>query len=77
MLEKVTSDVSRLFANIFEEAGCGDLCFHDLRHEFICRVYERTKLTDVQIAKITGHRDPRQLKRYASLRGSDLAQHLW
>ncbi|WP_373987826.1 site-specific integrase [Duganella sp. BuS-21] len=77
VLEQVTRDVSRLFADAFAEAGLGEIHFHDLRHEFICRLYERTKLTDVQIARITGHRDPRQLKRYASLRGSDLAPHLW
>lgn len=77
VLEQVTRDLSREFANIFAQAGHGDIRFHDLRHEFICRLYERTKLTDVQISRITGHRDPRQLKRYASLRGSDLAPHLW
>jgi hypothetical protein len=34
-------------------------------------------LSDVLIAKITGHKDLRMLQRYASLRGSDLALHLW
>lgn len=77
VFRQVTRDVSREFANIFEQAGYGDIHFHDLRHEFICRLYERTHLTDVQIARITGHRDPRQLRRYASLRGSDLAPLLW
>lgn len=77
VLEQVTRDLSRRYADIFEQAGYGDIHFHDLRHEFICRLYERTNLRDVEIAKITGHRDPRQLKRYASLRGSDLAKHLW
>ena len=51
--------------------------FHDLRHHAVCQFYEKTKLSDVQIARITGHRDPRMLLRYASLRGSDLAQALW
>lgn len=37
----------------------------------------RKGYSDVQIARITGHRDPRMLLRYASLRGSDLAQALW
>lgn len=77
VFRQVTRDVSREFANIFEQAGYGDIHFHDLRHEFICRLYERTHLTDVQIARITGHRDPRQVRRYASLRGSDLAPLLW
>jgi hypothetical protein len=34
-------------------------------------------LSDVLISKITGHRDLRMLKRYASLRGSDLAARMW
>jgi hypothetical protein len=40
-------------------------------------LYERTTLSDVLIAKTTGRRDVRMLRRYASLRGSDLAGHVW
>jgi len=76
-LDIVTRDLSRVFALVFEAAGAPTLHFHDLRHEATCRLYEKTRLTDVLIARITGHRDLRQLKRYASLRGSDLASHLW
>lgn len=72
-----TSILSRQWGRIFKHAGCQDLRFHDLRHEATCRFYERTDLTDVQIARITGHRDLRNLRRYASLRGSDLAVRLW
>jgi len=77
VLDEVTSDVSRIFRVLFMEADVIDFHFHDLRHEATCRLYERTGLSDVLIAKITGHRDLRMLKRYASLRGSDLAAHLW
>lgn len=76
-LDIATRDLSRVYAQVFDAAGAGDLHFHDLRHEATCRLYLKTKLSDVLIAKITGHRDLRMLKRYASLRGSDLAQHLW
>jgi integrase len=76
-LDSTTSEVSRQFRIAFAEAGVDGLTFHDLRHEATCRLYERTTLSDVLIAKITGHRDPRMLRRYASLRGSDLAMHLW
>ncbi|MBA5687209.1 site-specific integrase [Rugamonas apoptosis] len=76
-LDVVTRDLSRVFHLVFEEAKVVGLHFHDLRHEATCRLYERTNLSDVLIAKITGHRDLRNLKRYASLRGSDLALHLW
>jgi integrase len=76
-LDTTTSELSRTFRKIFREAEVVDLHFHDLRHEATCRLYERTKLSDVLIAKITGHRNLRMLQRYASLRGSDLAIHLW
>ena len=76
-LDITTSELSRTFRNIFREAEVVDLHFHDIRHEATCRLYEKTKLSDVLIAKITGHRNLRMLQRYASLRGSDLAVHLW
>ena len=76
-LGRVTAKLSRKWITIAKLAGCDDLRFHDLRHEAVCRFYQRTTLSDVQIARITGHKDLRMLKRYASLRGSDLAQLLW
>lgn len=77
VMDKVTADLSAQFKRIFRSAEIFDLHFHDLRHEATCRLFEKTKLSDTLIARITGHRDPRMLKRYASLRGSDLASQLW
>jgi integrase len=51
-----------------KRAGLGDLRFHDLRHEFVSRLFERTNLSDGQIASLTGHGDPRSLWRYKHLR---------
>ena len=76
-LRRVSSKLSRQFERIFVAAGCADLGFHDLRHEATSRLYEKTTLSDIKISSITGHRDPRQLKRYANLRASDLADQLW
>lgn len=76
-LTRCTAALSRKWSTVFELAGCADLRFHDLRHEAVCRLYERTSLGDVLIARITGHKDLRILKRYSSLRGSDLADRLW
>lgn len=76
-LDIATSDLSQAFRAVFIKAKVIDFHFHDLRHEATCRLYEKTKLSDVLISKITGHRDVRMLQRYASLRGSDLAVHLW
>ncbi|WP_103018158.1 site-specific integrase [Alicycliphilus denitrificans] len=78
-----TSDyLSKLFHNnrnpgIFDVAKCKDLKFHDLRHEATSRLFERTKLSETQIMKITGHKSQRMLMRYANLRGSDLSAALW
>lgn len=76
-LAKVTSRLSRQYARIFDTAKCGEIRFHDLRHEATSRFFERTQLTDIEISRITGHKDPRMLRRYANLRGSKLAAHLW
>lgn len=76
-LDKTTSLLSHQFARIFSAAGCDDLRFHDLRHEATCRLFERTAMSDTEIALITGHRDPRMLKRYANLRASHLAGKMW
>jgi integrase len=75
---KATSNfLSKLYADIFDAAGCPDLREHDLRHEATSRFFEKTRLPGEAIAKITGHRDPRMLMRYLKLRGSDLAAQLW
>lgn len=76
-LARLSDYLSRLFIKIFEAAGCADLGLHDLRHEAVSRLFERTALSDMQIAKISGHRSMQMLARYANLRGSDLAAALW
>ena len=76
-LRRTTLKLSRKWSTIAKLAGCDDLHWHDLRHEAVCRLYEKTKMTDLQIAKISGHKDLRMLKRYSNLRGSDLAEMMW
>ena len=76
-LDLVTNRLSHLFAARFEKAGCGDLRFHDLRHHATALFYERTKMTDLEIASVTGHKDMRMLQRYANLRGSRLSEKMW
>lgn len=73
----VSKRLTHLFARRFKKAGCHDFRFHDLRHEATSRIYERTKLTDLEVASITGHKGFRMLQRYANLRGSTLANRLW
>ena len=66
----------RLFENACEAAGIEDLHFHDLRHESISRLFERTSLRDVEIMTITGHRSIEMLRRYSHLRSNDLADRM-
>jgi integrase len=75
---KLTSNyLSKLFSEVFEAAGCGDLRFHDLRHEAVSRLFERTNLMAEEIMKVVGHKTHRMVMRYLKLRPSDLADRLW
>jgi integrase len=76
-LARISDYLSKLYAGIFSQAGATDLFFHDLRHEAVSRLFERTSLTETQIMKISGHKNHRMMMRYANLRGSDLADALW
>jgi integrase len=76
-LRRTSSKLSGRWRTVARLAKCHDLHFHDLRHEATSRIYERTTLTDLQIAKITGHKDLKSLQRYANLRASSLAERLW
>lgn len=76
-LKKVSCNLSHRFAYRVRQAELKDLKQHDLRHEAVSRFFEKTRLTDTEIASISGHKDPRMLKRYANLRGSSLSAKLW
>lgn len=76
-LSKSSNRMSSRWRTVANLAGCNDLRFHDLRHEATSRLFERTKMSDTKIASITGHKDPRMLKRYANLRASMLAEEMW
>lgn len=76
-LKQATSRLSGRWRTVAKLARCDDLHFHDLRHEATSRIYERTTLSDLKIAKITGHKDLKSLARYANLRASNLADEMW
>lgn len=76
-LKIVRNYLSKLFAQVFEEAQCADLRFHDLRHEAISRVFERTELRVEEIMKHTGHRTHKMMMRYLKLRDSHAADRFW
>ena len=72
-----SAKLSARWRRLFERAGAAGFTFHCLRHEATSRLFERTKLAEVAIMKITGHSSVRVLARYANLRASDLADALW
>lgn len=76
-MDAISDYLSKLYIDIFTQAGADGLKFHDCRHEATSRLFERTRLSETQIMKITGHRSQRMLMRYANLRGSDLSDQLW
>lgn len=69
--------LSRQFQIVCEKAKVYDIRWHDLRHEATSRYFERTTMTDIEIASITGHQEPRSLARYTHLRPSTLIKKLW
>ncbi len=64
------------FKWLCHRAKIEDLHAHDLRHEGCSRLVERGNLSVIEIMSITGHSDPRTLKRYSNLRASTLAEKL-
>lgn len=74
---KNTDAFERRWRGVVLAAGLENFHFHDLRHEAISRIFERTKLSDTEIASIAGHTSTDMLLRYLKLRGSNLAKKLW
>ena len=66
-------DLAKAFKRLTHRAGLVDFRWHDLRHEATSRLFEKDRLSDVQIAKITGHQSLDTLKGYYHLRPSELA----
>lgn len=83
-LKKVTQRLSDRFRVAFEYADITDLREHDLRHEATCRWLELRDQTGnwmfrlEEINRIMGWAAGSTMaQRYASFRGSDLAQRMW
>ena len=69
--------VGHAFRTITNNAGIDDFNVHDFRHEAISWMFENTSLTDIEIAKITGHTEMDTLMRYAKLRPKKTGAKLW
>lgn len=70
---KDTSSFDKAFKRISTRAGCPDVMPHTLRHEATARLFEKNRLTDLQIAKITGHTNMTTLSRYYKYRPQNIA----
>lgn len=62
---------STLFPRACQALKIDDLTFHDLRHEGVSRLFERSYSIE-QVALVSGHRDWKMLARYVQLRAKDL-----
>ena len=69
--------VGHAFRTITKNAKVEDFNVHDFRHEAISWMFENTSLTDIEIAKITGHTEMNTLMRYAKLRPKKTGAKLW
>ncbi len=67
--------LSGAFLRLCKKHKLENLHFHDLRHEGTSRLFEKG-LNPVEVATITGHKDPRMLMRYTHLRAEDLVRRL-
>lgn len=67
--------VTQAFARACKKSGIQNLRFHDLRHEATSRFFEQG-FSMMEVATITGHQDPRMLRRYPHLDASRLALRL-
>lgn len=65
------------FKVICKNAKVEDFKVHDLRHCAVSWYFINTGLTDIEISKISGHIELETLKRYATLRHSDIGAKLW
>ena len=85
LIDKISSDdetvfgitsrrVSDLFAQAVRKTNIDDLTFHDSRHEATTRLAQKLQVLD--LARVTGHRDIKQLMTYYNKSAADLAKLL-
>ena len=74
MLGVTAGTVSTIFRKAVSDAGIDNLKFHDSRHEATTRLAQRLMVLD--LARVTGHRDIRQLMTYYNKNARELADLL-
>lgn len=74
-----SASIGTAFARVKARTNLEGIRFHDLRHEATSRFFEdaaKFKLTDMEIAAITGHKSMAMLRRYTHLRANSIAAKL-
>lgn len=71
-----TDEVSSKFYRLCYDLKIKNLKIHDLRHEAISRFFEKDKLSDMEIMKISGHKSFDTLASYTHLRPSRLVDKM-
>ena len=61
---------------MIKRLGIENLTFHDLRHEAISRLFEKSSLDMMEVAAISGHKSLGMLKRYTHLKAQKLVKKL-
>ena len=69
----VDDTVGFWFEKAVEGAGLEGIVFHQLRHECLSRLAQERKFDVLRLAKVGGHRDLRNVKRYAKIDAEELA----
>lgn len=71
-----SNTLSKAWRRLCHRAKVEGLVFHDLRHEGVSRLFEKTTLSDAEIMSITGHTSAKILLGYAHLRPTYLADKM-
>ncbi|MGD8174821.1 site-specific integrase [Marinimicrobium sp. ARAG 43.8] len=69
-----SGNLSTVFKKAVTRAGIEDLTFHDTRHEAITRLAQKLDVMD--LARMVGHRDIKQLMTYYNKQAEELALQL-
>lgn len=72
---KNSAALAQAFKRLTHRAKIEGFTVHDLRHEAVSRLFQ-TKMSDVEIMKMTGHTNASTLLRYSHHRASDVAAKL-
>lgn len=68
--------VGHAFRAVIHDKDFPDLVWHDLRHEAISRLFEKTDLRDAEVMQVVGHLSRDSIQRYTHLRTHKLAGRL-